>query len=159
LRFHEEFGRVAQEIGAVVDCPSWVSWSADGSRSELEDVVERTPYPGGRGRGRGGGDDDPFLVVYTGGTTGTSKGAVHNHRTAMAAMAAMEGNTVGEGVVPTDRFMLTGQMSHSPVLLAISYLTHGCPVVMVDFLPALGWRSSRRSGSPPPWASRPCPRT
>lgn len=131
--FHEEFRREADELGSVVDCPSWISWSADGSPSELEDVVSRTPYPAPRGDDEAG-DDDPFLVVYTGGTTGTSKGAVHTHRTAAAAMA---GNTVGERVVPTDRFLLMGQMFHSPVLLAINYLTHGCPVIMVNFKPEL----------------------
>lgn len=130
---HEEFGREAEQLGSLVDCSSSASWSPDSSRSELEALLERTPYPAVR-EDDGVGDDDPFLVVYTGGTTGISKGAVHTHRTAAAAMA---GNTVGERVVPTDRFLLMGQMFHSPVLLAINYLTHGCPVVMVNFKPAL----------------------
>jgi long-chain acyl-CoA synthetase len=130
--FHEEFRREAEELGSIVDCPSWVSWSADGPRSELEAIIDRTPYPAARDGEAG--DDDPFLVVYTGGTTGVSKGAVHTHRTAAAAMA---GNTVGERVVPTDRFLLIGQMFHSPVLLAINYLTHGCPVIMINFKPEL----------------------
>jgi long-chain acyl-CoA synthetase len=131
--FHEEFDREAEQLGSLVDCPSWMSWSPDPARSALESLVERTPYPAMRGDDAAG-DDDPFLVVYTGGTTGASKGAVHTHRTAAAAMAQ---NTVGERVVPTDRFLLMGQMFHSPVILAINYLTHGCPVVMVNFKPEL----------------------
>ncbi len=133
LLYHEEFHREAEQLGSLVDCSSWVGWSPDGSRSELESLVERTPYPAMR-RDDEAGDDDPSLVVYTGGTTGVSKGAVHTHRTAAAAMAQ---NTVGERVVPTDRFLLMGQMFHSPVILAVNYLTHGCPVIMVNFKPEL----------------------
>jgi acyl-CoA synthetase (AMP-forming)/AMP-acid ligase II len=131
--YHDEFRREAEELGSIVEWSSSLSWSPDSARSELEDLLERTPYPAVRDDDVAG-DDDPFLVVYTGGTTGVSKGAVHTHRTAAAAMA---GNTVGERVVSTDRFMLMGQMFHSPVLLAINYLTHGCPVVMVNFKPEL----------------------
>ena len=129
--FHEEFAAAAQELKTIIDCGHWVQWSAGGSPSDLEELIARTPYPGAAAAGSAG-DDDPLLVVYTGGTTGISKGAVHTHRTAAAAMAQ---NTVGERVVPTDRFMLMGQMFHSPVLLAINYLTHGCPVVMVNYKP------------------------
>ena len=45
--FHEEFRREAEELGSIVDCPAWVSWSADGSASELETVVERTGFAPG----------------------------------------------------------------------------------------------------------------
>jgi acyl-CoA synthetase (AMP-forming)/AMP-acid ligase II len=129
--YHEDFDREAKELSGVIDCSHWVRWSPDPSRSELDELIARTPYPGSAPESDAG-DNDPFLVVYTGGTTGVSKGAVHTHRTAAAAMAQ---NTVGERVVPADRFMLMGQMFHSPVLLAINYLTHGCPIIMVNFKP------------------------
>jgi acyl-CoA synthetase (AMP-forming)/AMP-acid ligase II len=129
--YNEEFSREATDLGANIDCSHWMQWSPDSSRSELDELIARTAYPSPASVS-GAGDDDPFLVVYTGGTTGVSKGAVHTHRTAVAAMAQ---NTVGERVVPTDRFMLMGQMFHSPVLLAINYLTHGCPIIMVNFKP------------------------
>lgn len=128
--YNEEFSSEAKELGVCIDCSHWMQWSADSSRSELDELIARTPYPSSTPGDAG--DDDPFLVVYTGGTTGVSKGAVHTHRTAAAAMAQ---NTVGERVVSTDRFMLMGQMFHSPVLLAINYLTHGCPIIMVNFKP------------------------
>jgi acyl-CoA synthetase (AMP-forming)/AMP-acid ligase II len=78
------------------------------------------------------GDDDPFFILYTGGTTGQSKGALHSHRSAAAGML---NQTVAERIVPTDVYMLTGQMYHIPVVLAMNYLKHGCPLVLVNFEP------------------------
>lgn len=76
------------------------------------------------------GDDDPVLILYTGGTTGLSKGALHSHRTLYMGMI---NQTVAERIVPTDVYMLTGQMFHIPVALAMNYHAHGCPVVLMNF--------------------------
>jgi long-chain acyl-CoA synthetase len=72
--------------------------------------------------------------MYTGGTTGTSKGVAHSHRSAFAAMV---NNTVAERIVPSDKYLLLGQMFHSACILALNYLNHGCPVVIIDFQPDL----------------------
>lgn len=76
------------------------------------------------------GAHDPVLILYTGGTTGQSKGALHTHHSLFAGMI---NQTVAERIVPTDVYMLTGQMFHIPVGLAINYLAHGCPVVLINF--------------------------
>ncbi|QEC50328.1 long-chain fatty acid--CoA ligase [Baekduia soli] len=124
-----EFAGEVQALQRDVACEHWVAWDAEGGPSPFEDLVAAGAGADESRLGRAGGTD-PFIVVYTGGSTGVSKGAVHTHATALGAMA---NNTVGEGVTPDDRFLLMGQMFHSPVVLAINYLTHGCPVVMANF--------------------------
>jgi acyl-CoA synthetase (AMP-forming)/AMP-acid ligase II len=58
------------------------------------------------------GDDDPFFILYTGGTTGESKGALHSHKSCFMGML---NQTVAERV------------------LSMNYLAHGCPVVLMNF--------------------------
>lgn len=130
--YADEFEDEARELQPTIDSRHWVSWSSAGGPSAFEELIDRSAPSEGWQSAELPGGSDPFLVVYTGGTTGVSKGAVHTHDSAIAAMAQ---NALGERLVSTDRFMLMGQMFHSPVITAMDYLTHGCPLVIVNFKP------------------------
>ncbi|MBM7365838.1 class I adenylate-forming enzyme family protein [Gordonia hydrophobica] len=125
-----EFVEVMHELQGMVDIPHWLSFGADGDGTlhEMVDAASadeiRIPVA----------DEDPFFLLYTGGTTGPSKGALHTHASAAAGML---NQTVAERIVATDVYMLTGQMYHIPIVLAMNYLKHGCPLVLMNFEPEL----------------------
>ncbi|WP_435741987.1 long-chain-fatty-acid--CoA ligase [Nocardioides sp. SYSU DS0663] len=126
----DEFGGVVADLQRAVDVGHWLEFgeSSDGS---FHDLVARSADHEPLGSDDVG-DDDPFFLLYTGGTTGDSKGVVHTHRSAAAGML---NQTVAERVVPSDVYMLTGQMFHIPVVLGMNYLKHGCPLVLMNFEP------------------------
>ncbi len=124
----EEYTGVAATLAAEAGIPRCLGFGAgsDGSYEALlaaasaEEPAQSAAI----------GDDDPVLILYTGGTTGESKGALHTHRSLFAGMI---NQTVAERIVPSDVYMLTGQMFHIPVGLAMNYMAHGCPLVLINF--------------------------
>lgn len=127
-----EFSDVAKEVEREADLVASLSFGP-GSDGSLDELVARSsdqePVQSDHVS-----EDDPFFLLYTGGTTGESKGALHTHRSAAAGML---NQTVAERIVPTDVYMLTGQMYHIPIVLAMNYLKHGCPLVLMNFAPKL----------------------
>jgi long-chain acyl-CoA synthetase len=124
-----QFSRVASELQATVDgVEHWLEYGPDGDGS-YERLIETSPADEVPTVDTIGGDD-PFIILYTGGTTGESKGALHSHRTVWFGML---NQTVAERIVPSDVYMLTGQMFHIPVVLAMNYTAHGCPLVLMNF--------------------------
>ncbi len=128
----DEFADVAVELQRLVDVPHRLDVAPDGSGS-LTDLLARASDAEPAASATVGGDD-PLFILYTGGTTGMSKGVLHSHRSAWTGML---NQTVAERVVPTDVYLLTGQMFHIPIVLAMNYMAHGCPLVLINFEPRL----------------------
>jgi long-chain acyl-CoA synthetase len=124
-----QYAEVAAELRGMVDCVEhWLEYGTggDGSYEALVDAASDHEPAGSADVGT----DDPLFILYTGGTTGESKGALHSHKSVYFGML---NQTVAERIVPSDVYMLTGQMFHIPIVLAINYLAHGCPLVLMNF--------------------------
>jgi acyl-CoA synthetase (AMP-forming)/AMP-acid ligase II len=120
-----DFRELAAGLQGRVDVPLWLE-SGEASDGSYEAFVGS-----GRGLGTppGSGPHDPVLLMYTGGSTGVPKGVVHTNSSLLHAMV---NNTVAERIVPTDRYMLIGQMFHSAAVLALNYLYNGATLVLVS---------------------------
>jgi acyl-CoA synthetase (AMP-forming)/AMP-acid ligase II len=122
--YTDEQARLRERVSVA----HWLGFGA-GSDHTYEALVTRGSDREPPGSDSVGGDD-PVLILYTGGTTGESKGALHTHHSLYMGML---NQTVAERIVPNDVYMLTGQMFHIPVGLAMNYHAHGCPLVLINF--------------------------
>jgi long-chain acyl-CoA synthetase len=122
-----EFATVAEELRRSVDVPWWLSHGegGDGSYEDLLRAARPPDHPSVTVSA-----EDPFFILYTGGSTGTPKGVVHSQRSVAAFML---NQTVAERIAPSDVYLLTGQMYHIPVVMAVNYLAHGCRLVLMNF--------------------------
>ncbi|MFY0577168.1 AMP-binding protein [Cystobacter fuscus] len=117
-----EFRHVAEDLGRAVDLVRLLhcGLNGDGSYEELIASAPDTEPPWSEQVQ----DSDPCFILYTGGTTGMAKGVVHSHRSVAAGML---NQTVAERVLPSDVYMLTGQMFHIPVVLSMNYRPTAAP--------------------------------
>ena len=121
-----EFAAARDALAGQVEVPHWLQFGDGGDGSYERLKAQSQPQVPSAALG----GDDPLLILYTGGTTGLSKGALHSHHSLHMGML---NQTVAERIVPSDVYMLTGQMFHIPVALAMNYMAHGCPVVLMNF--------------------------
>ena len=124
-----QFTKVAKDLAEMVESVEhWLEYGDGGNGSYEALTSTATDVEPAAASSVGG--DDPIFILYTGGTTGESKGALHSHASVYFGML---NQTVAERIVPSDVYMLTGQMFHIPIVLALNYLSHGCPLVLMNF--------------------------
>jgi acyl-CoA synthetase (AMP-forming)/AMP-acid ligase II len=123
-----EYAETQSSLHQEIEADHWLGFGADSDQSYDALVAQGSDREPPCSDSVGG--DDPVLILYTGGTTGESKGALHTHHSLYMGML---NQTVAERVVPTDVYLLTGQMFHIPVALAMNYQSHGCPLVLINF--------------------------
>lgn len=124
----DEYAETAAPLSELIEQKRFYVFSPTDSGSSYEWLVNSGASAPPRTSDIGG--DDPYFILYTGGSSGRSKGVLHSHATALAGML---NNTAVERIIPTDKYLLMSPMFHSPVMLAMNYLTHGCPVVLMTF--------------------------
>lgn len=93
----DEWAREIAQLQRDCDVPKWLEFGADGNGT-YEDLLASSSDDEPEGSSSVVGND-PFFILYTGGTTGRSKGALHTHHS--AAMGGMN-QTVAERIVPSD---------------------------------------------------------
>lgn len=124
----QQYAAEVSELQSLTKITHWLAFGcdSDGSYERLiDEASDAEPVPAEPIL-----DDDPLYILYTGGTTGKSKGVLHSHRsTFMAIMTNISVERIGGG----DVYLQLGPMFHSPVVMALTYLACGCPVVLMTF--------------------------
>ena len=130
----------AKDIGAI-DIKFWYQVGDEENLAEFASAFNKDKKNADDGEIElGGFDDDPVFIMYTSGTTGLPKGAVHTHNTVLWAIINMD---VTWELQSDDRFFVPLPLFHVGALLPSIMAVHsGITIIsMKAFDPSLAWKT------------------
>jgi acyl-CoA synthetase (AMP-forming)/AMP-acid ligase II len=147
LIYGGEFGEVVGDIqsrGNETDITNWIESAGGGERQLFaEDYDQVLASASTTAPEITASDDDDIFIMYTSGTTGLPKGALHTHATMTWALVSANATF---DLRPKDRFSIVLPMYHIGALVpaALTAYTGSTAVLMREFNPALMWELTER---------------
>ena len=142
LIFGEEFIDIMAELhgrGDKTDVVNWIQIAESNGNSNFSwDYAEFRDAGADHEPEIGAADDDPLFIMYTSGTTGLPKGAVHSHGTFMWGLLTV---TASSDLRDADRFLITLPLFHIGSLTPVTLNVYRgvTSVIMKEFNPVRVW--------------------
>ena len=144
LLYGADFAATAEDLhgrgAAGTDVTLWIEQGPPGERLALAEAYDDVLASGEEGEPEiGARDDDLLFIMYTSGTTGLPKGAMHTHNTMLWAVITIKATA---DLRFRDRYAIALPMFHVGALIPVICNIHGgiTSVLLRQFDPGLMWR-------------------
>jgi acyl-CoA synthetase (AMP-forming)/AMP-acid ligase II len=141
--YGSDFAEVATELHSrgrdATEIKHWIELSEGKARNPFaQDYEDITQQSSADAPATDTGDDDDLFIMYTSGTTGLPKGALHTHNSMTWAILSFTAST---DIRIRDRYSIALPMFHVGALLPIMFTLYsgGTAVLLRQFDPKLMW--------------------